>query len=242
VDVKRWGEKERENRGKIFSCGPFVDSICISFSLLHVGSNLFFTYLSSHSTRACQAFNNSIISRRGNKNERELLLNTLSTPNRMITVLFYLSLFFSSFLSTLLYSSPILLCFTVTGNTSRSLVPLREKEDWKKKCFLCHSFATFPLTSHWHDVNSWNSCFICFLNFILTFLLRSRVVLFKRKSLEFAGLCCCSLLCLSLFCLWMMIFSGSCSLLRLRLLMHQLRDSLYYIGHIRITLSIHLSY
>lgn len=62
-----------ENRREIFSCGSFVDSICISSSSSR-GSNLFFTYLSSHSTRACQTFNNSIKRRKGGEiktNERE---------------------------------------------------------------------------------------------------------------------------------------------------------------------------
>jgi hypothetical protein len=67
----------------------------------------------------------------------------------------------------------------------------------KKDCrgFLCHSFATIPLTSLiltkiQHRVNSWEFPFYLFFNFFDFLYLRLfLVLLFKRKSLEFTGPC-----------------------------------------------------
>lgn len=139
-------------------------------------SNLFFTYLSSHSTRACQRLTTALKVERGEmKTKRELLLNTLSALNRMITLLFHLFLF--SFLSS--YGPLLLSCSAsrLPGTTlSRALVP-RSCVKKKKDCrgFLCHSFATIPLTylmltKIQHRVNSWEFPFYLFFNFLISLL------------------------------------------------------------------------
>lgn len=110
------------------------------------------------------------------KTKRELLLNTLSALNRMITLLFHLFLF--SFLSS--YGPLLLSCSAsrLPGTTlSRALVPRSCVKKKRKDCrgFLCHSFATIPLTSLiltkiQHRVNSWEFPFYLFFNFLISLL------------------------------------------------------------------------
>lgn len=179
------------------------------------------------------------------KTKRELLLNTLSALNRMITLLFHL--FFFSFLSSY---GPLLLLLSCSasrlpGTTlSRALV---SRSCVKKKGKIVEVSCVILLRRfpwrlwYWQRFNIvsivGNFRFICFSIFLFSLLASfSSVVVQEEISWIHRTLP------VSFVYGWWYFFLTCSSLLRLRLLMHQLRDSLYYIGHIRITLSIHLPY
>lgn len=129
------------------------------------------------------------------KTKRELLLNTLSALNRMITLLFHLFLF--SFLSS--YGPLLLSCSAsrLPGTTlSRALVP---RSCVKKKGKIVEVSCVILLRRfpwrlwYWQRFNIvsivGNFRFICFSIFWFLYLRLFLVLLFKRKSLEFTGPC-----------------------------------------------------